>query len=187
MVPGLQLGWIEAICGTKMLHTLTVEGSSLKPEGLWGLCQKSEAKFLNGLGTFREDEKENSPWAQEKCPRVLSAPKLPPLPFCPRSLSVTPWLLPLLSCLALPQCSPCLCLLLLLLSLCLCLSPLLSLSFLCICGSSPGSPQPLSPPALLSIQNRPLCVSGRSVSHSARSLVTGTLKDGGCIIASQRP
>jgi hypothetical protein len=30
-------------------------------------------------------------------------------------------------------------------------------------------------------------VSGRSVSHSARSLVTGTLKDGGCIIASQRP
>lgn len=40
-----------------------MENSSLKPKGL-GFVPKSEAKFLEGLGTFREDE-ENSPWAQE--------------------------------------------------------------------------------------------------------------------------
>lgn len=81
------------------------------------------------------------------------------------------WLHPLPSCVALSQCLLCLCLLWL--SLCLCLSPPRSLSFLCISGSPPGSPRPLSPPALLSIQSLPLCVIDCSVSHSAEARSVG--------------
>lgn len=165
-----------------------MENSSLKPEGL-GFVPKSEAKFLEGLGTFVHRRRRKQSLGSGKAPGDLSPPKLPPVPFSPGSLSLPVCVFfsfsdfsrfPVVS---FPQCLHCLCLPLL--SLCLCLSSHQSLSFPCISGSPPGF-SPASLPASSFKHPEPPSVCDWLICKPLSQKLSQWDSDA-CIIASQRP